>query len=717
MTIETPVPTAEKTQVSRRGVLGSAGALMIGLVMPGPARREMIAAAAGVSASVNAWVQIASNETVTLFISCAEMGQGIMTGLAQILAEDLMVDWTKVRVVAAPTDAVYNNPAFGMQATGGSSAVAGYYTPLRQSGAAARDMLLAAAAQTWGVTPSQCTVSNGVVTRTGTTQTLTYGQLAALAATMPVPTNPVLTPDNLLRLIGKPIKRVDLPLKVNGKAVYGIDVRVPGMVYAAIKHPPAYGGTVASVASNPNVVNLGNAVAVVADNTWKAIQSARSLSVQWTIPSASSSMTSASILTQAQQLMTSGPALVAETVGDAAGNMGLATKKLDVTYQFPFLAHACMEPLNCTVDLKTDSCTVWAPTQAQTLVQSTASTITGLPISAITVKPTFLGGGLGRKFELDFITQALQIAVAIKKPVKLTWSREEDFSNDWYRPFALVRVQAGLDANNNVVSWIYRNVSESILAQHGYIDHGVEDSQATEGATGLSYNFMSRLVDWVEHPATVPVGFWRSVGNSINAYAVESAIDELALLAGIDPLALRQQLLVNDPRSLAVVNAAAQMANWGTPPASGHARGIAFCNSFGTLVCHVVDVSNPSKYSVRVNNVWTAVDCGRAINPNQVEAQIQGGIIHGMTGALWGQIPINKGMSTVKNFSNYRMARMSDMPKVQVQIINSGQPIGGMGEPGVPPIGPAIAAAYYRLTGTRVRNLPFFPGAPGGGDS
>lgn len=710
-----------KTEVGRRSFLGGAGALVLGTVLPGPARREMLAAAMGAAGTaVTAWIQVAADESVTLFISCAEMGQGIMTGLAQILAEDLMVDWAKVKVVQAPTNAVYNNPVFGMQATGGSSAVVGYYTPLRQAGAAARDMLIAAAAQTWGVDPSACRAAHGAVTQTGTSNTLTYGQLAALAATMPVPTDPILTPDDQLRFIGKAARRVDLPKKVNGSAVYGIDVRLPGMVFAAIKHPPSVGGTVKTMPSTPPgviaLVNLNTAVAVVASNTWAAIQAAKQLNVGWNIPAVNSSLNSADILAQAQDLMVNGEALVAETAGDAVGNMNNATQKIDVTYQFPYLAHACMEPLNCTVSVTPTSCSVWAPTQAQTLVQSTAATLTGLDPSVITVNPTFLGGGLGRKFELDFITQAIQVGIAVQKPVKLTWSREEDFGNDYYRPFALVRVQAGLDNNNNIISWIYRNVSESILASHGYIPPGVEDSQATEGATGLTYNFMSRLVDWVAHPATIPVGFWRSVGNSINAYAVECALDEIAVLLKMDPLALRQQLLAADPRSLAVVNAAAQMSNWGSPVQTGHARGIAFCNSFGTLVCHVVDISNPSTYSVKVNNVWTAVDCGRAINPNQVEAQMQGGIVHGLSATLWGEIPFSKGSSTVHNFDHYRMARIKDMPVVQVQIINSGEAIGGIGEPGVPPIGPAIANAYYRLTGTRIRTLPFFPGAPGGGD-
>lgn len=723
MAIEIPVNEQEpKTDLGRRGFLGSAGALVLGMVLPGPARREMLAAAQGApTTAVNAWIQIGTDESITLFISCAEMGQGIMTGLAQILAEDLMVSWTKVKAVQAPTNAVYNNPAFGMQATGGSSAVVGYYTPLRQAGAAARDMLIAAAAQTWNVSPAACRAANGSVIQIGTTNVLTYGQLAALAATMPVPTDPQLTPDDQLRFIGQPIKRLDLPSKVNGSAVFGIDVRLPGMVYAAIKHAPSVGGTVKTMPPTPAgviaLVNLGNAVAVVASNTWAAMQAANSLQVSWTIPSGNSSLTSANILAQAQQLMTTGPALVAESVGDAVGNLNNATKKIDVTYQFPYLAHACMEPLNCTVSVTPTSCTVWAPTQAQTLVQSTAASLTGLDPSVVTVNPTFLGGGLGRKFEIDYITQAIQVAIAVQRPVKLTWSREEDFGNDFYRPFALVRVQAGLDDNNNITSFIVRNVSESILAAHGYIPPGVEDSSATEGATGLTYNFTSRLVDWVAHPATIPVGFWRSVGNSINTYAVECALDEIAVLTGIDPLALRQQLLVADSRALAVVTAAAQMANWGAPVAAGHARGIAYCNSFGTLVCHVVDVSNPSAYSVRVNNVWTAVDCGRAINPNQVEAQIQGAIVHGLSATLWGQVPFNRGTATVRNFNNYRMARLRDMPKVQVQIVNSGQPLGGLGEPGVPPIGPAIANAYYRLTGQRIRTLPFFPGAPGGGDS
>lgn len=708
--------TLARPTLSRRQFIASSAAAGGGLLLAfGLPLTSRLAKAAGtaVSSTVNTWIQIGSDESITVLVGATDMGQGVLSGLAQIVAEELMVDWSKVAAVEAPANPAYGNPLFGgFQFTGGSTSVRGYYQPLRVAGAAARDMLIAAAANAWGVAPSQCSAANGIVTRTGTTQTLSYGALAPLAALLPVPANPALTDPANFRLIGKPVPRLDLPAKVDGSAVYGIDVHVPGMTYATVVHCPSLGGTCTTLPPTPSgataLVNLGNAVAVVANSTWAAFQAAEQLNgnIAWNIPASAASISSAAIFTQAQQLMQSGSALVAEAQGDVEAALAASAKVLDLSYDLPYVAHATMEVMNCTASVTASACEIWAPTQGQTSAVYTAAAITGLSPAAIQVHTTFLGGGLGRKIEMDFIAQAIQVSKAIGKPVKLTWRREEDFAHDQYRPMALVRVRAGLDASGNVTAWAFRNVSPSILGQRGYIGPNDVDSQAIEGADGLAYAFATRRLDWVPHPAAVPVGFWRSVGNSINAFAAESAIDELALAAGVDPLAYRRRLLASDTRSLAVLNAAAALAGWDTAPPAGHARGIAFWASFGSVVCQVAEVSGTTPQTLRVNRVVCVIDCGSVVNPDSVVAQMQGGIVHGMTAALWGKVTFANGVASARNFDNYRMMRMRDMPQVDVQIIASGAALGGVGEAGVPPIAPAIANAYARLTGQRLRTLP-----------
>ncbi len=386
-----------------------------------------------------------------------------------------------------------------------------------------------------------------------------------------------------------------------------------------------------------------------------------------------------------------------------------------MTYSLPYLARACMEVLNCAASVTATACEIWAPTQAPASVLDTAMSLTKLPASSITVHPTLMGGGLGRKFEQDYITQAIRASMAQGKPVKRTWMREEDFTHDQCRPMALSRVRVGLDAAGNITAWHNRQVSPSILAQRGVPLGATGNSQATEGMTALAYRFGSRLIEYAPHTATVPVGFWRSVGHSINAFAVESAIDEAAFATNTDPLTLRQRLLTGDARSLAVLNAAAALGGWGMALPAGHARGIAFTAAFGSITAEVAEISQPVAGSIKVHKVACAIDCGAAINPNSIEAQMQGGIFHGLSAALWGQITFKAGRASVRNFNNYRVLLMSEAPVISVQILQSGAAMGGAGEPGVPPIAPAVANAYARLTGQRVRSLPFFPGATMGG--
>lgn len=693
--------------LDRREVLRGGASLVVAFTC-GLSTRE--AAAAGGNSNLGAYVKIGSDSKVTVVVGSTEMGQGIMSGLSQLVAEELMVDWSSVSAVHAPAGAAYANPLFGFQLTAGSTSMRGWFMPLRTAAATAREMLITAGAEALGVSRSVCVARSGAVWVKGTNRSVPYGSVVAAAARVTPPSNPPLVSN--FWLIGKPMRRVDLPAKVNGSAIYGIDVRRPGMVFAAVKHCPTLGGTVQGMPPKPAgaiaLVNLGNAVAVVATNTWLAKSLADELDVRWSIPASSAKLDSAAVLNAAHHLMTAGTPRIAEKSGDSDSALARAAAKIDAEYNLPYLAHACMEPLSCTAEVTATACRVWAPTQSPALVLTTAQAVTGLRPDKITVTTTFMGGGLGRKFEQDYVAQAITVAMAVRKPVKLTWPREQDFTNDQYRPMALVRVRAGLNASGKITSWIYRNVSPSITAQR-YPDNGGVDSQAVEGSVDLAYAMASRRVEYVPHPSTIPVGYWRSVGHSINAFAVESAIDELALAAGMDPLAFRRAHLAGNARSLAVLNAAAALGQWGSPLPSGHARGIAFSEAFGSLAAQVVEISAPAARSIRVHKVACAIDCGFAVNPDSVEAQMQGGIVHGLTAALWGHVTFTRGVVSPRNFNRYRMLRLAEMPQISVKIVNSGGALGGVGEPGVPPIAPALANAYARLTGMRIRTLPFFP--------
>ncbi len=703
--------------VARRGFLTGAlatgGGLMIGTAVPVSGRAATVTTKAVTTSAVNAFVVIGSDDSITILSSGAEMGQGVLSSMPQILAEELMVDWTRVKTAPAPSGAQYLNPVTHSQSTGGSNNMRSWFKPLLKIGAAAREMLVRAAATSWGVTVDKCTVANGVITNTAVTPnvSLSYGAVAAAAALLPVPQSPtLLSATTGYRLIGKPILRPDIPSKVNGSAIFGIDVRIPGMVYAAIKNAPLAGSTVKSVGAAPSgsqAVNLGDSVAVTGANTWAAFQNARSISVQWTPPAGTLLNTSAAIDTKLVSLIASGPAAVGEKVGDLAAAMAGAKQTVSMTYDLPYLAHACMEVLNATANVTATSCEVWAPTQGADLNLYTAMALTGLTADKITIHPTLLGGGLGRKFEQDFVAQAIKASQALGKPVHLTWSREEDFGHDLYRPVQKSKVTVGLDAGGNILGWNNRIAAPSVLQTHfpKYVVNGL-DTAALAGATGLFYKMNARLVDYAMLNANVPVGFWRSVGESANVFVIESAIDEVAAAAGKDPLAYRQAM-ITDSCALAVLNAAATAAGWGTKPAAGHARGIAVYYGFGSYVAQVVEIAQATATTIKVVRVCCAIDCGQVVNPDTLIAQMQGGIVHGLSAAMWGQVTFANGAASVRNFNNYPLVRMPQMPKVDVQIVNTpGAPIGGAGEAGVPAVAPALANAYFALTGTRLRKLP-----------
>jgi isoquinoline 1-oxidoreductase beta subunit len=740
-------------RIGRRQFLATAGGLTLGLVLPHAARFDEAQAAAPGNA-VNAWLTVGTDESITLTIGATEMGQGSHAGLAQVLAEDLMVDYARVRIVQGGPSLVSPVPVGAAINTVGSSVIRNNFWRLRDAAAVARETLVMAAMTRLGDgNRANYDVANGVIRHLPSNTTLTYGAVASAAALLTPPSSAPLVPESQFAVIGKSLPRQDIPAKVDGSAKYGIDIRLPNMVFAVIKHCPSFGGRLAAQPSTPagmiavvptrvvaqaarglEAVGNVNAVAVVGTNTWDAWQAAKRLNLQWTLPADAASLNSAQFLADAQALLQSATPYVAgaanppgtlytveRSAGDANAAIATSAKMVDATYSLPYVPHACMEVLNCTVDYVAGvRCDIYAPTQSAKNVLSLAMSLTGLPADRISVKTTYLGGGLGRKAELDFVSQAIQVAMAIGRPVQLVWPREEDFTHDQYRPMALIRARAGLDRNNNVAGWTYRNVSPSILGQRGATLGSRGDSQGYEASQDLPYAFGTRLTEWVSHPSPVPVGFWRSVGASLNTFAVESMIDELAAAAGQDPYYFRTRLLT-DSRWMAVLNAAAAAGDWTAPLPSGRARGIAIGAAFNSIVAQVVEISSANSTSVKVNRVSVAIDCYLAVNPGSVEAQITGGVVHGLNAALYGKQNFSNGAAQGKNFNVNRMIRLSEMPQVKVVImptpatVERAVPIGGVGELGVPTLAPALANAYFRLTGKRVRALPFFPSATMGG--
>ena len=702
------------TEISRRDFLTTSAIAGAGLAIGFhiPAGRRFGPAPAAPFAP-NAWLRINPNESVLIVVDRSEMGQGVTTSLPMLLAEELEADWSKITIEFAPADKAYINPMFGMQGTGGSTSVRAAYTPLRKAGAAAREMLIAAAAATWGVGASECRAEKGVVIHSGSNRRLTYGTLAAKAATMPLPHDVPLKEPKDWKILGTRVRRLDTPPKVDGSAQFGIDVRQPGLLVAVIARSPVFGGKVKSfdatkakaVPGVRNVVQVSTGIAVVADGYWAAKKGRDALDVTWDEgPTAAvSSATIAQLFTQRADQ----PGAQARHDGDAQGALPAAASKLDAVYEMPFLAHATMEPMNCTAHVRADGVDIWAPTQFQTGAQGLGAGIGGVPPEKVRVHTTYLGGGFGRRFELDFIKEALETSKAAGAPVKLIWSREDDIRNAQYRPASLHRLQGGLDASGQPVAWTHRIVAPSIMARvfPDTVKNGL-DGEAVEGGVGVPYTIPNVHVDYQLTDTGIPVGFWRSVNNSFNAFAVETFIDELAHAAKKDPYEYRRDLLGKAPRHLGVLNLAASKAGWGTPLPSGRARGIAVYKAFETYVAEVAEVSVDSDGTPHVHRVVCAVDCGPVVNPDIVEAQMQSAIVYGLTAALWGEITIDNGRVKQSNFHDYRMLRLADMPMVEVHIVPSTDAQGGVGEPGTPPIAPAVCNAIFALTGKRIRKLP-----------
>jgi isoquinoline 1-oxidoreductase beta subunit len=685
----------------------------------------------------NAFIRVGHDGQITFVMPQVEMGQGTYTSLSMLIAEELEVTLDKITLEAAPPDdRDYRNPLLGLQGTGGSSSVRAMWDPLRRAGATARLMLITAAAERWHVDPASCRAENAEVVHVPTGRQLSYGALADFAARLPVPRNVPLKDPKDFRLIGTPAKRIDTPDKVNGKAQFGIDVNIPGMKIATVTACPVLGGKLAGVDDSAalvikgvsQVVRLDDAVAVVADHMWAALQGLAALDIDWD-EGPSASVSSADIVRR-MEAASHKPGAVARKDGDVAKAMAGAVHKIEAVYQMPFLAHAAMEPMNCTVDVRADGCDVWVGNQVVGRAQATAAEVTGLPRDKVTVYNHLLGGGFGRRLEVDGVTQAVKIAKQVDGPVKVVWTREEDIQHDAYRPYYYDRLGAGLDEQGLPIAWSDRITGSSVMARWyppGF-KYGI-DPDAVEGAANPPYGFPNILVEYVRHEQPgMTTGWWRGVGSTHNIFMVESFIDELAAAARRDPVEYRRVLLGRafdleagldpaatapwsgpppDPaRVRAVLDLAADEAGWGASLPERWGRGVAVQYAFGTYLAQVAEVSVSKDGEVQVHRVVCTVDCGMIVNPDTVKAQVEGGVIFGLTAALFGEITIRDGRVEQANFNDYRVLRINEAPTVEVHLIKSSEAPGGIGEVGTAGAAPALTNAIFAATGIRIRRLP-----------
>ena len=701
-----------RTTLSRRTFLrvgSAAGAgLALGVFLPTPSHPEPETGPKGTDFVPNAWVRIDHSGNVTITVAKSEMGQGVRTALPMIVADELDADWSKVHVEQAVADDKYGN-----MTTGGSASVRTSWDRLRKAGAAARLMLLTAAARRWNVPVSECRTEEGKVYHDKTHRVLEYGALVDDAATVPVPSDPPLKDPSQFRIIGKRVLRTDTPFKIDGSAVFGIDVRVPGMLHAAVARCPVFGGTLdsfdavktKSMAGVKSVLAISRGVAVVAATTWEAFQGRDALSVKWNYGPAAD-VSSETILANLNELSTQ-PGAAVEKDGDP-DIVAKSERRLEATYQAPFLAHATMEPMNCTAHVTADRCEVWAPTQNPQAIFREAKRITGLPEENITVHTTFLGGGFGRRLETDFAVEALEVAKQIKLPVQVTWTREDDMEHDFYRPVSLHRLTGALDEQNNLIGLTHRVVAPSISDSRspGSLKNGM-DRGAVEGADKMVYEIPNLLIDYVLARTPVPLGPWRSVFPSQTVFALESFIDELAAMGKTDPFEFRRRMMKGSPKMLRVLELAAEKAGWGKPLPPGHFHGIAFSPPafYVTPVAEVAEVSVDNG-AIKVHRIVAAIDCGIAVNPSGVEAQVEGGIVYGLAAALKEQITIKGGRVVQGNFDDYPLLTIDEMPVVEVHIVPSTDPPTGTGEPGLPGAAPAVANAVFAATGKRLREMP-----------
>ncbi len=715
--------------LSRRDMLR--GALLVGFTLPllgGPARAANRVkqgydpgddTAPPAPFAPGGFVRIDANG-IRLIMLNVEMGQGIYTSEAMLIAEELEVGLDQVTLEAAPPDeSLYQQPLLKLQATGGSTSIRGAWAPLRQAGAAARTMLVTAAATQWGVDPASCTAKNGVVTHAASGQSLPYTALAASAGQLPVPKDVKLKDPKDFTLIGKSLPRLDTPGKVDGSALFGMDIRVPGMKIATVNACPIFGGTLAHVDPAPalavpgvrQVVTTENCVAVVGDHFWAARQGLAALDIAWN-PGPNATLTTGAIRQQLVTASTQGTPIVAKHDGDTHGTLDRAAKRVDSVYTLPFLSHAPMEPINTTLHIRPDGADIWVGTQVPTRAQAAVMKVTGLPKEKVFLHNQLIGGGFGRRLFEDSIVQAAQIAKQVDGPVKIIWSREEDIQQDVFRPMYQDRISAALDAQGKPTAWWHRITSGTVMASFAppvMPTRTSLDPDAVESAADLPYDMPQMLVEWVRQdpPEHFPIGWWRGVGPAHNVFVVESFMDELAHAAGTDPLAFRRALLDKNPRSRAVLDLAAEKAGWGQKLGPRMGRGISLHDSFGSFLAVILDVEVTPAGEIRLHRAVAAVDCGMTVNPNTVAAQVEGGLIFGLSAALYSGIEVKDGRVTQSNFNNYRVLRIDEAPAVEVHHIQSADPPGGIGEAATTSAFPALGNAIFAATGVRLRDLPF----------
>ena len=755
-----------------------------------PARQRLktrypLPAGAG-QAAFNGWVKVGADDSVTVIMAKSEMGQGVHTGLAMLLAEELDADWSRVRVEASPVDPIYNNVAsvvdalpfhpdeigalrsgmewltgktvreIGLMMTGGSSSIKDLWLPMRQAGASARAMLVAAAAAKWAVPAAEVQVNKGVLTH-ASGQSARFGELAAAAAALPLPHKPVLKDPATFKLIGQPLPRLEALRKIDGSARFGIDVLQPGMAYASVMMCPTLGGRVAShdgaaaaalpgvrkvLAFEPQVAGGTGGVAVIADQPWQAMKAVKAVTVLWDAGPAAG-VSSAALMKEFAAAIDRDAGFTYFSRGDTAAALAGAARTLSAEYSAPYLAHTAMEPINCTVLVGGGvdaTATVWASTQVPDITRAVAARTLGIDEEKVDVQVQFLGGGFGRRLDVDFVAQAAVIAQALPgRPVQTIWSREEDVQHDFYRPAAVSRFKAGLDAAGKLVAWHNHSAGQAVVPQMmaryaagltgmpllakgqallgqatrplGYLPGMGIDKTAAEGSFDQPYEFPAARIDHTIVTSPLPVGFWRSVGHSHQAFFKESFIDEVAHAAGADPVAFRAALLVRHPRHLLVLQRAAELAGWATPPAAAPdgakvARGVALHQSFGSIVAQVAEVSLAPDKTIRVHRVVAVIDCGLAVNPNLIRQQLESAVVFGLSAALYGTLNIEQGRVQQSNFHDVPALRIDACPLIQTDIIASTLHPEGVGEPGTPPVAPAVANALFVLTGQRLRSLP-----------
>jgi isoquinoline 1-oxidoreductase beta subunit len=705
--------------LSRRGFLqasaSAGGGLLLSLSLPLGAGESR---AASTDFVPNAFIRIGSEGPVVLTMPYVEMGQGTYTSIPMLIAEELEVDLNQVRLEhAPPNEKLYANPLIGVQATGNSNAIRGAWQPLRKAGATAKAMLVAAAAKRWNVDPASCRAQNGAVLHGGSGKRASYGELAAEAARMSVPENVTLKRPQDFRLIGTPAKRLDTPAKINGTALYGIDAQPPGVKIATLAQSPAFGGRVKSVDDTAakavkgvrQIVRLDDAVAVVADHMGAAKKGLAALKIEWD-DGPQAGLTTKEIARELQNA-TEKPGAVAQNKGDADKALAGAITKVEASYEVPFLAHATMEPMNCTVHLQKDGCEIRVGTQALARAQAAAAKTAGLPIEKVVVHNHLLGGGFGRRLDVDGVVRAVEIAKQVDGPVKVIWTREEDIQHDMYRPYWFDRISAGLDDKGRPVAWRNRFAGSSVIARWlpPAFANGL-DPDTTEGAIDLVYDLPNFHVEYVRvEPPVIQTAFWRSVGPSHNVFVTESFMDELATAAKQDPVAYRLALLDKTPRAKAVLELAAQKAGWGQPLPKGSGRGVSLQFAFGSYMAQIAEVEVAKSGEVRVKRVVCAVDLGTSVNPDTIQAQVQSGAIFGITAALYGEITLKNGRVEQSNFDTYQMLRINEAPVIEVHVVQSSEPPGGLGEAGTSGIVPAVSNAIFAATGKRLRKMPVDP--------